>query len=126
MTLTRRHSLPRAAGLAPLALAMALGFAAEAARMLVDPENRYPSMVAHRTHPDIIWVQRLPKEAPKEGEDPDPDAELKRSIAIDQIRRPARPGGRSRWTPASVVVVAVVAVVAVVVVTASAFGHHKS
>lgn len=62
------------------------GFAAEAARMLVDPENRYPSMVAHRTHPDIVWVQRLPKEAPREGEDPDPDAELKRSIAIDQIR----------------------------------------
>ena len=31
MTLTRRHSLPRAAGLAPLALAMALGFAAEVA-----------------------------------------------------------------------------------------------
>lgn len=62
------------------------GFAAEAARMLVDPDNRYASMVEHRTHPDIIWVQRLPKEAPKEGEAPDPDAELKRSITIDQIR----------------------------------------
>ena len=62
------------------------GFAQEAARMLVDPENRYASMVEHRTHPDIIWVQRLPKEAPKDGEAADPDAELKRSIAIDQIR----------------------------------------
>lgn len=62
------------------------GFAHEAARMLVDPENRYASMVDHHTHPDIIWVQRLPKEAPKEGEAADPDAELKRSIAIDQIR----------------------------------------
>lgn len=61
-------------------------FAHEAARMLVDPENRFASMVDHRTHPDIIWVQRLPKEAPKEGEAADPDAELKRSIAIDQIR----------------------------------------
>jgi DNA polymerase-3 subunit delta' len=61
-------------------------FAHEAARMLVDPENRFASMVDHRTHPDIIWVQRLPKEAPKEGEAVDLDAELKRSIAIDQIR----------------------------------------
>lgn len=62
------------------------GFAHEAARMLVDPENRFASMVDHRTHPDILWVQRLSKEAPKEGEAADPDAELKRSIAIDQIR----------------------------------------
>lgn len=61
-------------------------FAHEAARMLVDPENRFASMVDHHTHPDIIRVQRLPKEAPKEGEAADPDAELKRSIAIDQIR----------------------------------------
>ena len=61
-------------------------FANEAARMLVDPDNRYASMVDHRTHPDIIWVQRLPKDAPKDGEPADPDAELKRSITIDQIR----------------------------------------
>lgn len=61
-------------------------FAQEAARMLVDPDNRYSSMVDHQTHPDIIWVQRLPKEAPKDGETADPDAELKRSITIDQIR----------------------------------------
>jgi len=61
-------------------------FAQEAARMLVDPDNRYSSMVDHQTHPDIIWVQRLPKEAPKDGETADPNAELKRSITIDQIR----------------------------------------
>jgi DNA polymerase III subunit delta' len=61
-------------------------FAHEAARMLVDPDNRYSAMVDHRTHPDILWVQRLPKEPPKDGEEADPDAELKRSIAIDQIR----------------------------------------
>lgn len=61
-------------------------FAGEAARMLVDPENRFSAMVDHRTHPDIIWVQRLPKDAPKDGESADPDTELKRSITIDQIR----------------------------------------
>jgi DNA polymerase III subunit delta' len=61
-------------------------FAIEAARILVDPDNRYASMVDNGSHPDIIRVRRLPKEAPKEGEAADPDAELKRSIAIDQIR----------------------------------------
>lgn len=65
-------------------------FAGEAARMLVDPENRFASMVSHHTHPDIVWVQRLPKEAPKEGEPIDPDAELKRSITIDQVREAQR------------------------------------
>jgi DNA polymerase III subunit delta' len=61
-------------------------FALEAARMLVDPEHRYSSMIEHCTHPDIIWLQRLPKEPPKDGEEADPDAELKRSISIDQVR----------------------------------------
>jgi DNA polymerase III subunit delta' len=61
-------------------------FAREAARMLVDPEHRYSAMVDNKSHPDIIWVQRLPKDPPKDGETADPDAELKRSIAIDQIR----------------------------------------
>jgi DNA polymerase-3 subunit delta' len=61
-------------------------FAGEAARLLVDPEHRHSSMVDHRSHPDIIWVTRLPKEPPKDGEEADPDAELKRSISIDQIR----------------------------------------
>ncbi len=61
-------------------------FAAEAARLLVDPDHRHSSMVDHRSHPDIIWVNRLPKEAPRDGEEPDTDAELKRSISIEQIR----------------------------------------
>ncbi|MGL5837038.1 MAG: DNA polymerase III subunit delta' [Sphingorhabdus sp.] len=61
-------------------------FAAEAARLLVDPGNAYSSMIDNRSHPDIIWVQRLPKETPREGEETDPKAELKRSIVIDQIR----------------------------------------
>jgi DNA polymerase III subunit delta' len=61
-------------------------FAGEAARRLVDPEHRYSSMIDRRSHPDIIWIARLPKEPPKDGEEPDPDAELKRSISIDQIR----------------------------------------
>jgi DNA polymerase-3 subunit delta' len=61
-------------------------FAGEAARLLVDPEHQYSSMIDHRSHPDIIWVDRQPKEPPKDGEEADPDAELKRSISIDQIR----------------------------------------
>jgi DNA polymerase-3 subunit delta' len=62
-------------------------FALRAAAALVDPENRYASMIARGSHPDILTIKRLPKEAPKEDEEPDGDAELKRSISIDQIRR---------------------------------------
>jgi DNA polymerase III subunit delta' len=61
-------------------------FARTAAAHLVDPERRYASMVEHGTHPDIITIRRLPKEPPKEGEEVDPDAELKRSITVEQIR----------------------------------------
>lgn len=61
-------------------------FAREMARQLVDPLNHHSSMIEQRSHPDIVWVQRLPKELPKDGEPIDPDAELKRSISIDQIR----------------------------------------
>ena len=61
-------------------------FAREMARQLIDPLNHYSSMIEQRSHPDIVWVQRLPKELPKDGEPIDPDAELKRSISIDQIR----------------------------------------
>ena len=61
-------------------------FASAAARMLVDPDARYSSMIDNGSHPDIITVRRLPKEAAKEGEEADPDAELKRSITVDQIR----------------------------------------
>ena len=61
-------------------------FAREMARQLVDPLKHHSSMIEQRSHPDIVWVQRLPKELPKDGEPIDPDAELKRSISIDQIR----------------------------------------
>ena len=61
-------------------------FAREMARQLVDPLKHHSSMIEQRSHPDIVWVQRLPKELPKDGEPLDPDAELKRSISIDQIR----------------------------------------
>jgi DNA polymerase III subunit delta' len=62
------------------------GFALRAAAALVDPEHRYDSMIARGSHPDIITIKRLQKEPPKEGEDADENAELKRSISIDQIR----------------------------------------
>jgi DNA polymerase III subunit delta' len=62
-------------------------FALRAASALVDPEGQYGGMIARGSHPDILQIKRLPKEAPKEDEEPDPDAELKRSITIDQIRR---------------------------------------
>ncbi|MEP7350379.1 MAG: DNA polymerase III subunit delta' [Sphingorhabdus sp.] len=62
------------------------GFALRAAAALVDPAGRYASMIARGSHPDILMIKRLAKEAPKEDEAPDADAELKRSISIDQIR----------------------------------------
>jgi DNA polymerase III subunit delta' len=62
-------------------------FALRAAAALVDPEGQYGSMIARGSHPDILTIKRLPKEPPKEDEELDPDAELKRSISIDQIRR---------------------------------------
>lgn len=62
-------------------------FAVRAAAALVDPDNRHASMIARGSHPDILTIKRLPKEPPKEDEEIDPDAELKRSISIDQIRR---------------------------------------
>jgi DNA polymerase III subunit delta' len=62
------------------------GFAARAAAALVDPDGQQGHLIGQRAHPDIHWVQRLPKEPPKDGEAPDPDAELKRSISVDQVR----------------------------------------
>lgn len=61
-------------------------FALRAAAMLVDPENAYESMIARGSHPDILSVKRLPKEALKEDEDIDDVTEFKRSITVDQIR----------------------------------------
>jgi DNA polymerase III subunit delta' len=62
------------------------GFAARAAAALVDPDGRQSRLIEQRSHPDIVWVQRLPKDPPKEGEAADSGAELKRSINIEQIR----------------------------------------
>lgn len=62
------------------------GFAVRAASALVDPENRYTSMIERGSHPDILIINRLAKEAPKEAEETAPSAELKRSISVDQIR----------------------------------------
>ena len=61
-------------------------FALRAAAKLVDPENAYESMIARGSHPDILSVKRLPKEALKEDEDIDDVTEFKRSITVDQIR----------------------------------------
>ena len=61
-------------------------FALRAAAMLVDPDNAYGSMIARGSHPDILSVKRLPKEALKDDEDIDDVTEFKRSITVDQIR----------------------------------------
>lgn len=61
-------------------------FALEFARQLVDPDGRNATLVDRGTHPDILYVRRLPKDLPKDGTEVDPDAELRRSIGIDQIR----------------------------------------
>ena len=44
-------------------------FALRAAALLVDPENAYSNMIARGSHPDILSVKRLPKEALKDDED---------------------------------------------------------
>jgi DNA polymerase-3 subunit delta' len=61
-------------------------FALRAATALVDPDGQYGSMIARGSHPDILIIKRLPKEAPKDDEAIDASTELKRSISIDQIR----------------------------------------
>lgn len=62
------------------------GFAQRAAAALVDPDGRHSHLIAQNNHPDILHLKRLPKDPPKDGEAADPDAELKRSITIDQVR----------------------------------------
>jgi DNA polymerase III subunit delta' len=62
------------------------GFAARAAAALVDPDGQNSHLIRQNSHPDIIRLQRLPKDSPKDGEEADPNAELKRSISIDQVR----------------------------------------
>jgi DNA polymerase-3 subunit delta' len=61
-------------------------FAKQAAAWLVDPNNKQANLIEQRSHPDVIWIERLPKEPPKEGEIADAQAEKKRNITIDQIR----------------------------------------
>lgn len=61
-------------------------FALRAAALLVDPGNAYASMIARGSHPDILSVKRLPKEALKEDDDIEDVTEFKRSITVDQIR----------------------------------------
>lgn len=63
------------------------GFALRAAAALVDPDNQHSSLIDQGSHPDIIIIKRLAKEAAKDDEDADTSAELKRSITIDQIRK---------------------------------------
>ena len=63
------------------------GFALRAAAALVDPQGQYSNLIERGTHPDILIIKRLPKEASKDDEEVDASAELKRSITIDQIRR---------------------------------------
>ncbi len=61
-------------------------FALRAAALLVDPKNAYSNMIARGSHPDILSVKRLPKEALKDDEDISDTTEFKRSITLDQIR----------------------------------------
>lgn len=62
-------------------------FAKEAAAKLVDPTGQNAALINSGNHPDIMIISRPFKDPPKDGEAPDPDAELKRNIAVDQIRR---------------------------------------
>ncbi len=62
------------------------GFARKAAAMLIDPMAQHGALIARGSHPDLITIMRQPKEQPKEGEEADPAAELKRSIDVNQIR----------------------------------------
>ena len=61
-------------------------FAKIAAQKLIDPEDRHGNLIERGSHPDLIILRRLPKDPPKEGEEVDGSAELKRSISVDQIR----------------------------------------
>lgn len=61
-------------------------FALRAASLLVDPENAYGNLIARGSHPDILPVRRLPKDAAKDDDDVSDATEFKRSITVDQIR----------------------------------------
>jgi DNA polymerase III subunit delta' len=61
-------------------------FAKQIAANIVDPTGQYQNLITAGTHPDIISISRPPKEPLKEGEEITATTELKRSIAVDQIR----------------------------------------
>ncbi len=61
-------------------------FARQLAANIVDPNDQYQNLISAGTHPDIINISRAPKEPLKEGEEITATTELKRSIAVDQIR----------------------------------------
>lgn len=61
-------------------------FALRAAARLVDPENAYGNLITRGSHPDILSVKRLPKDALKDDEEISEATEFKRSITVDQIR----------------------------------------
>lgn len=70
---------PRGIGKASFAHRMAIA--------ILDPDNIHASILRAGTHPDLHVITRPLKELPKEGESPAKDAELKRSINVDQIRK---------------------------------------
>lgn len=61
-------------------------FALRAAALLVDPENAHGNLIARGSHPDILSIKRLPKEALKDDEEISDATEFKRSITVDQVR----------------------------------------
>lgn len=62
-------------------------FAKRMAYSIIDPSGLRKNLIDAGTHPDFHIISRPPKELPKEGEGVDPNAELKRSINIEQIRK---------------------------------------
>lgn len=62
-------------------------FAKRMAYCILDPNGTQRHLIDAGTHPDFHIISRPPKELPKEGEKIAPNAELKRSINIDQIRK---------------------------------------
>lgn len=61
--------------------------AREFAARIVDPDNKHSDLLRAGTHPDVIVVERLFKNALAEGKTRHPDDERKRSVGVDQIRR---------------------------------------
>lgn len=62
-------------------------FAKQIARVILDEQGQYNALFDAGSFPDLYIITRPPKEEPKEGEGIAANAELKRSINIDQIRK---------------------------------------